>query len=119
MIMKILLLATEQAINPTNWEKLVSFLAHDAFRNTLALGTLILAVIASLRALAQSKESKRLKSAEYLDKLTEKIRSDDDIVYVLNLIEYNKFEYGWDFHESEELEHQVDKTLLFFQKSAT
>ena len=109
-----ILLNAEQVGSSSLWEWLKSFIPSDMFRNLIAAVTLILAVIAGFRALAQWKESKRIKRAEYIKELTDKIRTDDDIVKVLNLIEYNRFRYDWDFHESDELESQVDKTLSFF-----
>ena len=109
-----ILLAAEQAESSSFLEWLISFISSDMFRNLIAASTLILAVIAGFRALAQWKESKRIKRAEYIKELTDKIRTDDDIVKVLGLIEYNLFLYNKDFHGGDELEHQVDKTLSFF-----
>ena len=103
-----------QATSPSVCEWLNSFIASDTFRNLIATATLIIAVIAGFRAMAQWKESKRIKRAEYIKELTDKVRSDDEIVKALNLIEYDRIKYSLAFHESGELERKVDKTLSFF-----
>ena len=105
---------TDQTSSPSLWNWFKSFIPSDAFRNLIAAATLVLAVIAGFRALAQWKESKRIKRAEYIKELTDKIRSDDDIAKTLYQIEYNVFIYSMNFHGSGELERQVDKTLSYF-----
>lgn len=111
MIMKILLLATEQAINPTNWEKFVSFLANDAFKNGIAAATLIIAIIAGFRALAQWKESKRIKRAEYINEVTEQMRSDETFAKALKWLEYEDYEFRPTSFSGIDREH--DQTLAF------
>ena len=107
------LFASSQPSSSSFWGWLKCFISSDTFRNLIAAVTLILAVIAGFRALAQWKESKRIKRAEYIKELTDKIRTDDDIVEIMGLIEYDRFNYNLEFHHSE-LEKQVDKTLSFF-----
>ena len=110
----LMLFNAEQATSPPVCEWLNSFISSDTFRNIIAAVTLIIAVIAGFRAMAQWKESKRIKRAEYIKELTDRIRSDDDIAQTLDLIEYNRFKYSEDFHGSGEPERKVDKTLSFF-----
>lgn len=62
----------------------------------------------------QWKKSTRIKRADYINELTEKIRTDKDIKNTIYLFEYGTEWYSQEFHGSGELECQVDKTLSYF-----
>lgn len=62
----------------------------------------------------QWKKSIRIKRADYINELTEKIRSDKYIKNTIYLFEYGDEWYSRNFHGSGKLEYQVDKTLSYF-----
>ena len=62
----------------------------------------------------QWQKSIKIKRGEYLNELTEKIRTDPDISEVVYILDYNQKWYDDSFHESGELERKVDKTLSYF-----
>lgn len=56
----------------------------------------------------------RLKKAEYINELTEKIRTDEMIREIIYIFDYGERWYSKEFHFSGELERKVDKTLSYF-----
>lgn len=62
----------------------------------------------------QWRESIKIKRAEYINELTEKIRTDDDIKEIIYILEYDHIWYNSKFHDSGELERKMDKTLSHF-----
>lgn len=90
------------------------------FDNTFNTGDIIaflglIAVIAGgFFSLYQYNKNTKLKRADYINELTEKIRTDNDISSVIYKIEYNIEWYNDYFHDSGDLERQVDKTLSYF-----
>lgn len=80
----------------------------------IAITALIIAGLSSFFAIIQWRNSVAIKRAEYINDLTEKIRSDVDIRNVIYMIDYGTDWYSPDFHGSGELERKVDKTLSYF-----
>ncbi|MEE0265210.1 MAG: hypothetical protein UD936_06235, partial [Acutalibacteraceae bacterium] len=56
----------------------------------------------------------KIKRAEYLNDLTEKIRTDDDISEIVYVLDYDQMWYNDSFHKSGEFERKMDKTLSYF-----
>lgn len=75
--------------------------------------SLVLAVIGGLFALYQWRNNIKLKHAEYIDNLTQKIYYDTDIIKVMYILEYNERWYSYNFHGSE-YEPIFDKALFNF-----
>lgn len=74
-------------------------------------------IVSVILAVVQWRRNSKLKRADYINDLIEKIRSDDDIRSVIYMIDYSGDNYIWyneDFHKSGELERKVDKTLSYF-----
>lgn len=90
------------------------------FCNEYDLGDIISIVSAvfilfgGLFTFIQWKKSVRIRRADYINELTEKIRSDEDIKNIIYLFEYGGEWYSGEFHGSGKLECQVDKTLSYF-----
>ena len=90
------------------------------FNNEYNLGdiisiiSIILALIGAIFGFCQWKKSVKIKRAEYIEKLTEKIRTDDDIKEIIYILDYGHPWYTDTFHNSGELERKMDKTLSYF-----
>lgn len=65
-------------------------------------------------ALCQWKRTIKFKRADYINELTEKIRTDEAIKQTVYMIDYGAIWYNEAFHGSKELEVRVDKTLSYF-----
>lgn len=65
-------------------------------------------------ALLQWRKNVKFKKAEYINELTEKIRTDSIIKKTVYKIDYFEKWYDENFHNSKELECEVDKTLSYF-----
>lgn len=87
---------------------------HYNVTDILALISVILVIISGLFALCQWKKTVKLKRADYINELTDKIRSDEDIKKTIYLLEYDDFSYDSKFHNNTDIELPIDKTLSFF-----
>ena len=76
--------------------------------------SLTLAIIGGIFAYYQWKKNTLLKRAEYINELTEKIRTDKDISETVYILDYGKPWYSREFHGSGENERKMDKTLSYF-----
>lgn len=76
--------------------------------------SLILAILGAFFGLYQWRKSLKIKRAEYINELTEKIRTDDDIKEVVYILDYGHIWYTSTFHDCGELERKMDKTLSYF-----
>lgn len=74
----------------------------------------VIIILGGLFTFFQWKKSVRIKRADYINELTEKIRSDEDIKNIIYLFEYGDKWYSGEFHGNGKLECQVDKTLSYF-----
>ena len=70
-------------------------------------------LLAAIYAGLQWRSNVHLERARYMEKLIEKITTDEDIVEILFMFEYNKKWYDENFHGSKEFELKMDKTLSF------
>ena len=90
------------------------------FNNEFSVGdiidfiTLITVIVGAIVSLVQYDKSTKLKRADYINELTERIRTDKDISPCVYDIEYDEEWYDEDFHGSGELERKFDKTLSYF-----
>lgn len=57
-------------------------------------------------------ESNRIKRAEFINQIIEKLNFDKDMVNAIYKIDYDKNWYGYDFHKSK-LERKIDKLLIY------
>ena len=89
----------------------LSFNSEITLSDIIALLTFLTIVIGGCFALKKWNVSMKLKRAEYIQNLTEKIRLDENIVFYL--FEYDKPWYDIKFHGGN-LEKQVDYTLSYF-----
>lgn len=69
-------------------------------------------MIGGIFALVKWSKDKKLKRAEYMQRLIEKIRNDNSSGFYL--IEYNYNWYDENFHGNEEIEKKIDYTLSYF-----
>lgn len=80
----------------------------------ISIFALIISMTGGLFAFVQWKSNNRLKRAEFIRELTERLRTDEEIREVMHIIDYkSKQWYNYDFHNSE-FEYKMDKTLAFF-----
>ena len=91
------------------------------FENTYNISDVLTAVsvfvviIGGVFSLIQWMKNQQLKRGEYINELTEKIRTDEDIKEIVYLMDYNdEIWYTAKFHGSVEFERKVDKTLSYF-----
>lgn len=98
------------------WIGITIKIINLSFENFLSLFTLLGAWIAGIFAFKQWKETNKIKKAEYINTLTEKIRTDEDIRTTVYLFDYGENWYNENFHEKEnrEFERKIDKTLSYF-----
>ena len=80
----------------------------------ISIVSIVLAIIGAAFGFYQWKKSIRIKRAEYIEKLTEKIRTDNDIKEMVYTLDYGHLWYTSAFHNSGELERKMDKTLSYF-----
>ena len=76
--------------------------------------SIILVILGGIFGYYQWRKNILLRRAEYINELTEKIRTDEYIKDVVYMFDYNKKWYYESFHQSGELELKVDKTLSYF-----
>lgn len=82
--------------------------------NIVQILTCLSIVIGGAFAYRKWSTSLKIKRAEYINALIEKIRSDDFIRDIIYMIDYGKIWYTQKFHNSGELENRVDYTLSYF-----
>jgi len=82
--------------------------------DVLTAFSLILAALGAIFGFCQWTKSVKIKRAEYINELTEKIRTDDDIKEIVYILDYNHIWYTPTFHDCGELERKIDKTLSYF-----
>lgn len=80
----------------------------------VAIVTFLSAIAGGIFALKKWSWSVKQKRAEYIGKLTEKVRDNKDIAEVLYMFDYGKEWYSAAFHNGGQIETKIDKTLSFF-----
>ncbi len=59
------------------------------------------------------RRSNKVKRADFIENLINRMRGDTDIREILYVFQYNSFVYNSGFHKNVELERKVDKALLY------
>lgn len=95
-------------------EPLLCFVNEISVGDIISFLSLVTVIVGGCFGYYQWQKSIKIKRAEYLNELTEKIRTDPDISEVVYILDYNQKWYDDSFHESGELERKVDKTLSYF-----
>ena len=75
---------------------------------------LITVILGGIWGFIQWQISLKIKKAEYINELTQKIRTDTDIKDIIYLFDYGIDWYNRNFHGDSELELKVDRTLSYF-----
>ena len=75
--------------------------------------SVFIGLIGLFMAVNEYRKSNKVKRATYIDQLTERLKSDQDIRDMIYDFQYGKFKYTKDFHGSE-LEKKVDRALQYF-----
>lgn len=107
-------ICTALTCNTTETEPLLKFVNEFSLSDIISFISMILVVIGGWFGYHQWKKSVKIKRAEYLNELTEKIRTDDDISEMIYILDYDQEWYIESFHQSGELERKMDKTLSYF-----
>ncbi len=76
--------------------------------------SIIFVIVGGLFGYFKWKESVKIRRAEYLNSLTEKLRSDKDIANTILVLDYGIKWYNKDFHGGSKMEQKIDKTLSYF-----
>lgn len=84
------------------------------FGDIISIISVFLAFLGVLFGFFQWKKTNKTKRAEYIERLTETLRNDEDINEMIYILDYNHVWYTDKFHDSGKFERQMDKTLLFF-----
>lgn len=100
--------------NVTEIESLLKFVNEFSLGDIINFISMILVVIGGWVGYHQWKKSVKIKRAEYLNELTEKIRTDEDISEMIYILDYDSNWYVESFHQSGEFERKMDKTLSYF-----
>lgn len=80
----------------------------------LTFASLVLVVIGGFFAYWQWRKSVSLKRADYINDLTENLRTDKAISKAIYLFDYDDIWYTEEFHGNTDLELAIDKTLSYF-----
>ena len=80
----------------------------------ISIFSLLVVIIGGVFTYIQWKNNVSLNRANYINELTEKIRTDESIKDTVYLLDYGKKWYSREFHGDKEIEPKVDKTLSYF-----
>lgn len=92
----------------------MKFVGEFNVSDIISVIVLLTGIVGGIFGLVQWNTSVKIKKAEYINELTEKIRSDADIKEIVYMFDYDAVWYTPDFHNSGELELKIDKTLSYF-----
>lgn len=95
-------------------EPILKFINEISVSDIISFLSMVFVVIGGCFGYHQWKKSVKIKKAEYLNELTEKIRTDDDISEMIYILDYDQLWYKDSFHQSGEFERKMDKTLSYF-----
>ena len=82
--------------------------------NYLTLISILLVLIGGVFALIQWNSTTKLRKAEFIDNIINKIRFDKEMAETLYTIDYDHFRYNENFQNKRDLEYKVDKVLSYF-----
>lgn len=100
--------------NSTEKEPILKFINEFTISDIISFLSMVLIVIGGCFSYHQWKKSVKIKRAEYINELTEKIRTDVDIKEIVYVLDYDHKWYTPNFHDCGELERKMDKTLSYF-----
>lgn len=98
----------------TENQSFLKFINEFTVGDIISFISMVLVVIGGCFGYHQWRKSVKIKRAEYLNELTEKIRTDNDNSKMIYILDYDLMWYDDTFHNSGEFERQMDKTLSFF-----
>jgi len=82
--------------------------------NWLTLISLLFVVAGGFFALYQWRKNIKVRRAEFITQILEKLRFDKELVEIMYMVEYgNKEWYNKDFHKNKELESSIDKLFSY------
>ena len=90
-------------LNKSNW----------TIDNYLTVLSIIFILVGGIFAYSQWQISNKIRRAEFIDQIIQKLRFDEEMVSAMYTIEYNYNWYNQDFHNSGELEYTIDKLLSY------
>jgi hypothetical protein len=91
-------------MNLQNWE----------IEHSLTLISIFIMVIGGIFALFQWNSARKLKNAEFIDKIINQIRFNSDMAKTMYKIDYGPDWYTEDFHNNKsDIEYQIDKLLSY------
>lgn len=93
---------------------IIELISNILVSNELKGISQVIAIIGGLFVFYQWQHNNRLKKADYINELTEKIRTDEMIKETIYMFDYDEDWYSKEFHLSGDLERKVDKTLSYF-----
>lgn len=100
--------------NTEETEPILKFINEFSVSDIISFLSMVFVIIGGRFGYHQWKKSVKIKRAEYLNELTEKIRTDDDISEMIYILDYDQLWYKDSFHQSGEFERKMDKTLSYF-----
>ena len=100
--------------NTQETEPILKFINEISVGDIISFLSMLFVIIGGCFGYHQWKKSVKIKRAEYLNELTEKIRTDDDISEMIYILDYDQLWYKGSFHQSDEFERKMDKTLSYF-----
>ncbi|HAU86849.1 MAG TPA: hypothetical protein DCW90_15565 [Lachnospiraceae bacterium] len=92
----------------------MTFTSEISISDITSVLSVVLVILGGIVGCYQWRKSVLLKRAGYINDLTEKIRTDNDIKKVIYMLDYGNEWYSFKFHGSGEMERKVDKTLSYF-----
>lgn len=82
--------------------------------NYIKICSLIIAIVGVILTMTQWKNTNKIKRAEYIDQIINKLRFDKEMTKTMYMIQYNFEWYSREFHNNNiELEFSVDKLLAY------
>lgn len=80
----------------------------------ISLATLAIALFGGILAWVQWRKTNKIKKAEFLDRITQKIRLDKEFLKTIYLIEYGEFVYDEEFQKTDNpMQYEIDRLLAF------
>jgi hypothetical protein len=96
----------------------ITFKSEISLGDIIAAAGFIIAAIGLLLTLCQLRTDSKRKRAEFIVSVANQYMTDSETSKIFYLLEYEKFKYGPEFHESEK-ERQLDRLLSYFEIIAT
>ena len=92
----------------------MNFIADIYLSDIISIISLLLIIGGGIFAYVRWRRDVTLKKADYINELTDKIRTDSIIRDTLYLLDYGGSWYSREFHSGSPMEVKIDKTLSYF-----